>query len=219
VRYRRDVADRRDIEPGRLQRSYSRFSPAAGALHEYNYRAHSKISDLACSRLCRHLRGEWCSLARPLKTDRTRAGPRDDGSMRIRNRDNRIVERRMNMGDALRHAASRSPSSWRRRCSSRCSGCRRCIRSGGACTWWGSGCASLARCLLFPFVSHVIPKMSLRQTGKPVSLNPLTAAPSFPLQLYVALCAYVHWCGFVGHEPAALGDVADRDSSRDPSAA
>src|SRR5580765_6773378 len=102
VRDGRHVLDRRDLEPRRLQRANRRFPSTARAPHPHLDALHPLPQRLARARLGRHLRGERRALARTLEADLARARPSDDVAVEVGDRDDRVVEARLHVGDAIR---------------------------------------------------------------------------------------------------------------------
>src|SRR5262249_46265990 len=112
VRDRRDVADRGDRQPHRLQRTQRRFAARAGAAHLDLERAHAVLHRLAPGILRRHLRGERRRLARALEALLARRRPGDGVALRVGDGHNGVVERGVHVRDArddvLAFAAART---------------------------------------------------------------------------------------------------------------
>src|SRR5688500_16555155 len=98
VRLRGDVGDRADLEAGCLQRTDRGLPAGAGALHEHVDLLHAVLGGLAGGVLGGHLRRERSGLARALETDVACGGPRDHGTGRVGDRDDRVVERALDVG-------------------------------------------------------------------------------------------------------------------------
>src|SRR6185437_11201063 len=97
VRLRRDVLDARDLETRRLQRANCRLPAGAGALDIDLYLLKAVFHALLGSRLRRHLGGEWSGLARALEPCSACRLPRDHVSLAIGERDDRVVERSLDV--------------------------------------------------------------------------------------------------------------------------
>src|SRR2546423_262891 len=102
VRLRGDVGDRADLEAGGLQRTDRGLPAGAGALHEHVDLLHAVLGGLARGVLGGHLRRERRGLARALETDVAGGGPRDHGTGGVGDRDDRVVERALDVGLAPR---------------------------------------------------------------------------------------------------------------------
>src|SRR5688500_12390592 len=105
VRRGRDVADRADLEAGGGQGADRRLTTRAGALDEDVDLAHAVLHRPAGGRLGSHLRRERGGLARALEADLAGGGPRDHGAGGVRDRDDGVVERALDVsvpvGDVL----------------------------------------------------------------------------------------------------------------------
>src|SRR6185437_13504180 len=100
VRDRRHVADRSDVEAGRLDGAQRRFAPGTGAGNLNLKRAQAVLAGLAHGVLGRHLRRERRRFARALETHRAGRRPRDGVALRIGDGNHRVVERRIDVRDA-----------------------------------------------------------------------------------------------------------------------
>src|SRR3954449_5669742 len=105
VRLRGDVADGRDLQAGGLERADRRLAPGARALHEDLDLLQALLDALAGRRVSRHLGGERRRLARALETGAAGGLPGDDVARLVGERDDRVVERRLDVrladGDVL----------------------------------------------------------------------------------------------------------------------
>src|SRR3954470_17041654 len=98
VRGGRDVLDLPDLEARRLEGADRRLAARARALDEDVDLAHAVLLRAACGRLGGHLRGERRGLPRALEADLAGRGPRDHGTAGVRDRDDRVVERALDVG-------------------------------------------------------------------------------------------------------------------------
>src|SRR6185437_2136260 len=103
VRHRRHIGDAADLQAERVERANRRFAPGSGTLD-----AHLEILDAALlrrasSRLGRDLRGERRGLARALEAGPAGRRPRQRVALPVGDRDDRVVEGRVNVRDAFRH--------------------------------------------------------------------------------------------------------------------
>src|SRR5947209_4495564 len=100
-----DVLDGPHLEAGRLQGTDRRLAARARALDEHVDLAHAVLLRPARRRLGGHLRREGGGLARALEADLARGRPRDHGTGRVGDGDDRVVERaldvRVAVGDVL----------------------------------------------------------------------------------------------------------------------
>ena len=108
VRNGRHVLDRLDIQTGRLQRRDGAFATTAGAFDPNVNFFHAILEGLFSRLLGRHLSGKWSALPAALEVARTAAGPAQSFALRVRDRYRRVVERRVNMGDPMRHITTNS---------------------------------------------------------------------------------------------------------------
>src|SRR5699024_661060 len=92
VRLRRHVGDRADLEAGGLEGTDGGFAARTRALDEHVDLLHAVLLRLARSVLGGHLRGERGGLAGALEPDVARGGPRDDGTLRVRDGHDGVVE-------------------------------------------------------------------------------------------------------------------------------
>src|SRR3954451_3226377 len=102
VRLRGDVGNRADLEAGRLQRPDRGLAAGTGALHEHVDLLDAVLLRLAGGVLCGQLCGERRRLTRPLEADMARRRPGDDVALRIGDRHDRVVERALDVGGAVR---------------------------------------------------------------------------------------------------------------------
>src|SRR5467141_3438948 len=101
VRDRRHVADRADLQPRRGEGLDRGFAPGAGALHAHVHAPDDQVHRLASRLLGRHRGGERSRLLRALETRLARGSPGEDVPLHVRDRDERVVERRRDVGDAF----------------------------------------------------------------------------------------------------------------------
>src|SRR5580658_11111367 len=98
VRNRGDVLDRADLEAGRLERPDGGLPARTRTLHEHVDLAHAVLHGPAGGGLGRHLRGERSRLARAFESDLPRRGPGNDAPAGVGDRDDRVVERALDVG-------------------------------------------------------------------------------------------------------------------------
>src|SRR4029077_7257111 len=101
VRDRRDVRDRAHLEARRLQRADRGLTPGARTAHEDLDRAHPVLERLLGGRLGRDLSGVGRGLAAALEALRTGRAPRDDVPIHVADRDDRVVERALDVSLAV----------------------------------------------------------------------------------------------------------------------
>src|SRR5215831_4427417 len=215
VRNRRHVADRGDLETGGLQRADGRLAPSSGASHEHLDLLQAVLHRLAGRQLGGRLRGEGRALTRALEPGAPGARPGHDVPHPVRERDDRVVERRLDVGDAGADFAPLAPLgallSWcgfrffghalRSRLLRRC--CRRCRR----------GRRRRRRRLL---LDHHAPLGALPRAG--IGVGPLSAHRETAAMTDAAIGADVHQALDVHRDVApqvtfdlelALDDLAD----------
>src|SRR5690606_23759806 len=111
VRLGGDVLDRADLEAGRLERADRGLTARAGALDEDVDLLHAVLLRTARGGLGGELGSEGRRLARALEADLARRGPRDHSAGGVGDRDDRVVERaldvRVTVRDVLLLLASR----------------------------------------------------------------------------------------------------------------
>src|SRR5678815_994332 len=100
VRHRSDVSDEVDLEARGVERAQRRLAAGARAVD-----VDRDVADAVLHRLLRgvlggELRGERRRLARALEAAGTGRRPRDDVAADVGDRDDRVVERRRDVGDA-----------------------------------------------------------------------------------------------------------------------
>ena len=92
--------------------------PGAGALHLHLDAAQTVLHRCAGGLLGGHLRGERGALARPLEADAAGRRPRDDVALGVGDRDDRVVERALDVndtdGDVLALALAGAAPAWLR---------------------------------------------------------------------------------------------------------
>ncbi len=98
--------DRADLEAGGLERADRGLAARTRALDEDVDLLHAVLLRLAGGGLGGELRGERGRLARALEADAAGRGPADDGAGRVGDRDDRVVERRLDVGLAQRRCSS-----------------------------------------------------------------------------------------------------------------
>src|SRR5579875_2722721 len=98
VRLRGDIGDRADLEPGRLQRPDRGLATRARALDEHVDLLQAVLLGLARRVLGSHLGGERRRLARALEAHVAGRGPADHVAHRVGDRDDRVVERALDVG-------------------------------------------------------------------------------------------------------------------------
>src|ERR1041384_935195 len=103
VRERSHVFNDADVEPRGLERADRAFPPRAGSLDLHFHFANAELLRLLGHALGRLLRGERRGLPRALVADRPGRRPAERVSRRIGDRDDRVVEGRLNVADRLRH--------------------------------------------------------------------------------------------------------------------
>src|SRR5262245_25381241 len=195
VWYRRHVLDRGNLEARGLQRPDRRLPPAARPPHPHLDPLHALPQRLAGAGLGRHLGGERRALARALEADLAGAGPCDHVAVEIADRDDRVVEARLHVSNAVRaHLAvalrrllvlrHSLPPSGPRGPFARPSPARRFSRPVASAPAWPPRPASSSR-------------------------PPSSSGP----------CASVHSCACAAHAPEALAGAAGRGRRRCPSGA
>src|SRR4029079_7600109 len=114
VGLRRDVADAEDLEPGRLERPDRRLATRPRALDEDLDLLEAVLHTPAGSRVGGHLRGERGRLPRALEAGGARRLPDDHRAVLVGQRDDRVVERRLDVRlpdrDVLLDAAAGAPA-------------------------------------------------------------------------------------------------------------
>src|SRR5205807_5936599 len=98
VRDRGHVGDRADLQTGGLQRADRRRPACAGPTDEHLDRAHAVLERLLGGRFGGRLRGERRRLAAALEALRARGAPGDDVAVDVADRDDRVVERALDVG-------------------------------------------------------------------------------------------------------------------------
>ena len=115
MRLRGHVLDAEDLEAGGLERPDRGLAPGARALHEDLDLLQAVLHALAGARVGGHLRGERRRLARALEAGRAGRLPDDHVALGVGERDDRVVERRLDVrladGDVLTDAAPRAAAS------------------------------------------------------------------------------------------------------------
>src|SRR3954462_9989121 len=101
VRLRGDVGNGADLEAGGGQRADRRLAARTRALDEDVDLLDARLLGLAGGVLGGHLRGERGRLARALEADVAGTGPQDHVALRVGDRDDRVVERALDVGLAV----------------------------------------------------------------------------------------------------------------------
>src|SRR5690606_9647956 len=102
VWHRGDVLDRGDLDAGVLDRAHGGVAARARTLDLYLDAAQTMLHRGVGGALGGLLRGVRGALAAALEPDRTRRGPRDDVALGVGDRDDRVVERALDVDDARR---------------------------------------------------------------------------------------------------------------------
>src|SRR3954452_25061010 len=92
------VGDRADLQADRLKRPDRGLAAGAGTLHEHVDLAHAVLLRAASGGLGRHLRGERRRLAGALEAHLAGARPGDHVAHGVGDRDDRVVERALDVG-------------------------------------------------------------------------------------------------------------------------
>src|SRR6266511_3536262 len=112
VRLRRDVAHAEDLEPRCLERADRRLTARTGPLDEDLDLLQAVLHPLARARVGGHLCSKRRRLAGALEAGRAGGLPRDHVSVLVGERDDRVVERRLDVrltdSDVLAHTAPRA---------------------------------------------------------------------------------------------------------------
>src|SRR5439155_13091687 len=103
VRDRRHVGDRAHLEARRLQRADRRLAAGARPADEDLDRAHAVLQRLLGRGLRRRLRGERRRLAAALEALRSGRAPGDDVAVDVADRDDRVVERALDVSLPVDH--------------------------------------------------------------------------------------------------------------------
>src|SRR5215207_6734719 len=102
---RGDVLDAGDLDAGALQRADGGLAAGAGTLHLHVDLPDTVLHGAAGGLLGGHLGGEGRALLRALEADVAGRGPGEDVALLVGDRDDRVVERRLDVGDAVRDVA------------------------------------------------------------------------------------------------------------------
>ena len=106
VRDRRHIPDHRDLDTRRLKRADRRLASGTGALDVDRQLTDTVFNCLLGAFLRGDLCREWRTLTRSTKTRASRGGPSQDISLPVSDRDDRIVERGMNMSNGFGQMSS-----------------------------------------------------------------------------------------------------------------
>src|SRR5204863_362834 len=98
-----------DLDPAVLYGSDGGLATRARALHHHVDPADTVLHGAPRRGLRRELRRERRALARALEPDVPGAGPRQRVAHLVGERDDRVVERRLDVRDAVRHVLALSP--------------------------------------------------------------------------------------------------------------
>src|SRR5438094_1573331 len=101
VRDRRHVADRADLQARRGERLDRGLAPRAGALHAHVHAPDAQIHRFAGRLLGRHGGGERGRLLGALESGLARGSPGEGVRLHLRDRDERVIERRRDVGHAF----------------------------------------------------------------------------------------------------------------------
>src|ERR1019366_5209330 len=101
VRYRRDVLDPGDLDAGARKRPDGGLTPRAWSPDQHVDAPHAVLHGPAGALLGGHLGGEGGGLARALEADIAGRRPGDDVALLVADRDDRVVERALDVGDAI----------------------------------------------------------------------------------------------------------------------
>src|SRR6516162_7973523 len=99
VRYRSHVSDAGDFEPESIERAHGGFASGARTLDPYLQVLDAAFLRRPAGRFRCDLRRERSGLARALETGAARGCPRQRVALPVRDRDDRVVERRVNVRD------------------------------------------------------------------------------------------------------------------------
>src|SRR5688572_12051651 len=105
MRYRRHVLDARDLQSAAIQRADRGFASRARAAHADFDRAQAVFLRRDARLLRRDLRGERRALARAAEARAARRRPGQRVALAVGDRDDRVVERRVDVRDAVGHLA------------------------------------------------------------------------------------------------------------------
>src|ERR1700735_3856772 len=112
VRNRSDVLNGPDLEAGRLQRPDGGLAARARTLHEHVDLAHAVLHRPARSGLGGHLGGKRSRLPRSFESDLPGRRPGDHAATGIGDRDDRVVERALNVRMAMRDVLAFLPANF-----------------------------------------------------------------------------------------------------------
>ena len=101
--YGGNVLDQGDLKSGTLKGPQGRLTTRPRAVYMDLDGLHALLHRLLCGVLCGHLCRKRRALTRALELHRPGTGPTYGISTHIRDRDQRIVERRLDMGDPVRY--------------------------------------------------------------------------------------------------------------------
>src|SRR5690606_27510168 len=105
VRNRGYVADRLDLDARRRQSADRRLAPRSGTAHLDVHRPDPEVLGGVAGALSRDLRREGRALARALESDAPRGRPAQRAALRIADRNDRVVEGRLDVCHPVRDDA------------------------------------------------------------------------------------------------------------------
>src|SRR6185295_6052759 len=103
VRDRRYVLDRLDLDARGLQGAHRGLASSARALDHHVHGPHAGVLGVVAGVLRRHLGREGRALARALEPDASGRRPGEDVALQIADRDDRVVEGRLDVRHTVRH--------------------------------------------------------------------------------------------------------------------
>src|SRR5882757_7825429 len=105
-----DVGDGADLEAGRLERTDRLLTAGARTLHVDLDLAHAVLHRTLRCAVSRQGCRVWSALARPLEAGHTGRAPADDRAVEVRDRDDRVVERGLDVNVPLRDVLLLTPT-------------------------------------------------------------------------------------------------------------
>src|SRR4051812_19283338 len=107
MRQRRDILDAADLQAGVLEVQHRLLAAGAWTLDLHLDLEHAVLARFGGGLLGGATGGERRALASALEPDRAGRRPRDRLAVRVGNRHHRVVERRLDVRDAARHALAK----------------------------------------------------------------------------------------------------------------